>query len=99
MTKIHPQEDPIDTSGVVLPGVPKVSQPVPYDLRDVVRHISTTEGGDTESAILEILLDVRHFCDANRLDFHRLIENSYQAYLESKQGTTKKHLRESYRMK
>ena len=42
--------------------------------------------------VLELLVDLRHFCEARKIDFYSVLEASYQAYLEEREAADEDEL-------
>ncbi len=46
----------------------------------------------TESAIRDLLTDLRHYCDQHQVDFDDRLEGSLDVYLEEKEGADNERL-------
>lgn len=42
--------------------------------------------------VLELLVDLRHFCEARKIDFYSVLDASYQAYLEEREAVDEDEL-------
>ena len=42
--------------------------------------------------MLELLVDLRHFCEARKIDFYTVLDASYQAYLEERDAVDEDEL-------
>jgi hypothetical protein len=42
------------------------------------------DGVGEQSAIRDLLTDIRHYCDAKRLDFHTALDGSYDVYCDER---------------
>ena len=65
--------------------------PIVKSVRKIAREFGR------ESAVLESLLDLRLFCHVNGLDFYAILDQSYQAYLESVNATAETELARAYK--
>ena len=55
--------------------------------RDLVALMKARAGAGSPSqaaSVRDVLVDLRHFCDAKRLNFQEKIDGSYQVYLEER---------------
>ena len=53
------------------------------DLGPVVK-VYETDGVDEQSAIRDLLTDIRHYCDAKGLDFYAALDGSYDVYCDER---------------
>lgn len=53
-------------------------------LRQILAAISRTEGAEPQSALRDLLTDLRHVADHLKLDFAMATDGSYDVYLEEK---------------
>jgi hypothetical protein len=55
-------------------------------LRRIMRAYEKTEECGNQSALRDVLTDLRHLADEFGLDFHQAEDGSYDAYLEEREG-------------
>lgn len=55
-----------------------------FKLKELLDLICTIEGTEEQSALRDILTDLRHLSDHMGLDYHAAEEGSYEVYLEEK---------------
>ena len=54
------------------------------DLAPIVQRYET-EGATKQAAIRDLLTDIRHYCEAKRLDFYAAVDGSYDVYCDERQ--------------
>lgn len=47
----------------------------------VKEYAERCDNSDVGTVVADLLSDLRHFCDAARLDFHEVCDKSYRTYL------------------
>ena len=62
----------------------KHSSNVARDLQAFIRCRAKRDGCGTADAVRDLLTDLRHFCDARRIDFYQKLDGSYDVYLEER---------------
>lgn len=43
------------------------------------------DGASEEAAVRDLLTDIRHYCQAKRLDFYQALDGSYDVYCDERQ--------------
>ena len=73
---------------------PKHKKPVLSDMQLGLRELLDAWDKDQrcgmQSAVRDLLTDVRHICDERKVDFYRAMDGSYQVYLEERQSERSK---------
>ena len=54
-------------------------------LRNALMDYMEVEGADEQSALRDLLTDIRHLCDERGLNIYKALEGSYEVYLEESQ--------------
>ena len=55
-------------------------------LEATIEHYGTAGETSTESAIRDLLTDLRHYCDQHEIDFDDSLEGSLDVYLEEQES-------------
>ena len=58
-------------------------------LEATIEKYGTAGETSTESAIRDLLTDLRHFCDQREIDFEDCLEGSLDVYLEEEENAKK----------
>jgi hypothetical protein len=53
-------------------------------LKTIIKEQQEKDGSDRQSAVRDLLTDVRHLCDNEKIDFYEALRGSYDVYLEEK---------------
>ena len=71
----------------------------PFRICKSIQQIMDVEGGNKRSAIVEILLDARHFCQYNDLNFDECLSISAEIQTDDQKSTEDWSLRDQYQLK
>ena len=52
----------------------------------VLKEMTDADDSDTDSALRDLLTEIRHYCEAKNIDLNERLDASYEVYLEEKQG-------------
>ena len=55
-------------------------------LESAIEKYAAADEATTESAVRDLLADVRHYCDLHEIDFEERLEGSLDLYLEEQDG-------------
>ena len=54
-------------------------------LRLALKAWGESQHCDPQSGVRDLLVDIRHVCDAEGIDFHQALDTSYQVYVEERE--------------
>lgn len=53
-------------------------------VKRMIKAIMAREGCHRKSAVRDLLTDVRHYCEAESINFHAAAKGAYEVYLEER---------------